>query len=178
MSDESTDVPADGSVDVPADDSTSLPAEGSGALYVESPIIMATVRVITPFVFTLGLFVMFHGADSSGGGFQGGVIVGTVVVMLGIAFGIEVTREWIGPPLALAFVGIGVLAFLVVGVGSVLLGGGFLEYAVYADYGVPDASKYGIEVVELSIGLIVAGIVTGLFFIIAAGMDESEGDHE
>jgi multicomponent Na+:H+ antiporter subunit B len=144
--------------------------------YVESPIIMTTVRVITPFVFTLGLFVMFHGADSSGGGFQGGVIVGTVVLMLGIAFGIETTRDWIGPTIPVGLVGLGVLAFLLTGVGSVLLGGGFLEYAVYAEYGVPHASKYGIEFVELAIGLIVAGIVTGLFFTIASGMRNSGGD--
>jgi multicomponent Na+:H+ antiporter subunit B len=143
------------------------------APYVESPIIMATVRVITPFVFTFGLFVMFHGADSSGGGFQGGVIVGTVVLMLGIAFGIEVTRDWIGPRLPVAMIGVGVLAFLLTGIGSVLLGASFLEYTAYPIY---HASKYGIEFVELAIGLIVAGIVTGLFFVIAAGMQDTEGE--
>lgn len=135
--------------------------------YVESPLIMTTVRVIMPFVFTLGLFVMFHGADSSGGGFQGGVIVGTVVIMLGIAFGIEATRDWIGAKLPVAMICIGVLAFLLTGMGSVLLGGGFLEYSAY---GFHHATKYGIEFVELAIGLVVSGIVTGLFFVIASGM--------
>jgi len=135
--------------------------------YVESPIIMTTVRVITPFVFTFGLFVMFHGADSSGGGFQGGVIVGTVVLMLGIAFGIEATSDWIGPKLPTLFIGLGVLAFLLTGIGSVLLGGAFLEYDVY---GIEKASKYGIELVELAIGLIVSGVVTGIFFVVASGL--------
>jgi len=169
------DADANGRRDADANDSG---GEDARPPYVESPIIMATVRVIAPFVFTLGLFMIFHGADSSGGGFQGGVIVGTVVVMLGIAFGIEMTRSWIGPRLAIGFVGGGVLAFLCIGVGSVVLGGGFLEYAVYADYGVPHASKYGIELVELAIGVIVAGIVTGLFFIVAAGMADDGGDFE
>jgi multicomponent Na+:H+ antiporter subunit B len=146
--------------------------QGKG-LYVESPIIMTTVRIITPFVFTLGLFVMFHGADSSGGGFQGGVIVGTVVLMLAIAFGIETTRDWVGPRLAVGLVGLGVLAFLLTGIGSVVLGGGFLEYEVYP---VPHAIKYGIEFVELAIGLVVSGIVTGLFFVIAAGMANDGSD--
>jgi len=141
--------------------------------YVESPIIMTTVRVITPFVFTFGLFVMFHGADSSGGGFQGGVIVGTVIIMLGIAFGIETTRNWVGPTLLVGLVGLGVLAFLAAGVGSVVLGGGFLEYSVYP---IKDPSKYGIEFVELSIGLIVASVVSGLFFVIAAGPSIDGGD--
>ncbi|QLH79304.1 cation:proton antiporter [Halosimplex rubrum] len=160
-------------------DAEETPVEDEGAvengegLYVESPIIMTTVRVITPFVFTLGLFVMFHGADSSGGGFQGGVIVGTVVLMLGIAFGIETTRDWVGPRLAVALVGLGVLAFLVIGLGSVALGGDFLEYEVYGIY---HATKYGIELVELAIGLVVSGIVTGLFFVIAAGVADDGSD--
>jgi multicomponent Na+:H+ antiporter subunit B len=148
------------------------------APYVESPIIMTTVRVIIPFVFTFGLFVMFHGADSSGGGFQGGVIVGTVVLMLGIAFGIETTRDWVGPTLPVALIGLGVLAFLSAGVGSVLLGGGFLDYAAYDLKGsvipLEKSFKYGIEFVELSIGLIVAGVVTGLFFVIAGGTSGGE----
>jgi len=147
-------------------DETEEFSNGARGPYVESPIIMTTVRVITPFVFTFGLFVMFHGADSSGGGFQGGVIVGTVIIMLGIAFGIETTRNWVGPELLVGFAGLGVLAFLLTGIGSVLLGGGFLEYSVYPIY---HASKYGIEFVELAIGLIVASVVTGLFFVIAAG---------
>ncbi|MDZ7746216.1 MAG: MnhB domain-containing protein [Halobacteriales archaeon] len=141
------------------------------APYVESPIIMTTVRVITPFVFTLGLFIMFHGADSSGGGFQGGVIVGTVVLMLGIAFGIETTRDWIGTTIPVGLVGLGVLAFFLIGVGSILLGGAFLEYDVYPIY---HAAKYGMEFVELAIGLIVAGVVTGLFFVIASGTTDDE----
>lgn len=154
--------------------SDSTPAESEQSIpYVESPIIMATVRVITPFVFTFGLFVMFHGADSSGGGFQGGVIVSTVVIMLGMAFGIQTTRSWVGPKLPVVLVGVGVLVFLLIGTGSVLLGGQFLEYHAY---GVHHASKYGIELVELAIGLIVSGIVTGLFFVISSGMRNSGGE--
>jgi multicomponent Na+:H+ antiporter subunit B len=144
----------------------------SESLYVESPLIMTTVRVIAPFVFTFGLFVMFHGADSSGGGFQGGVIVGTVVFMLGIAFGIEITRNWVGPRIPVGMIGVGVLVFLLIGVGSVLLGGSFLEYQVY---GIKKASKYGIELVELAIGLVVSGTVTGLFFVIASGLTTGGG---
>lgn len=153
-----------------ADGTAESPTPGP---YVESPIIMTTTRIIAPFVFTFGLFIMFHGADSSGGGFQGGVIVGTVVLMLGIAFGIEVTREWLGPRIPVGVIGLGVLVFLSVGIGSTLLGGAFLEYHAY---NVPYASKYGIELVELAIGFIVAGVVVGLLFGLASGLStESDG---
>jgi multicomponent Na+:H+ antiporter subunit B len=147
-------------------------------LYVESPIIMATVRVVAPFVFTFGLYIMFHGADSAGGGFQGGVIVSTVILMLGIAFGIEPVREWLDPAAVVAVVGVGVGAFLLVGMGTVALGGAFLDYPVLP---ITKASKYGIEFVELAIGVIVSGIVVGLFFAIAAGVtrdDDEEADRE
>ncbi|MFB6082715.1 MAG: MnhB domain-containing protein [Halorientalis sp.] len=136
--------------------------------YVESPIIMATVRVVAPFVFTFGLFVMFHGADSAGGGFQGGVIVSTVVLMLAIAFGVEATRDWITPERLVALVGIGVSVVLSMAIASVAFGGAFLQYSAIP---VPVAhfTKYGIELFELGIGVIVSGIVTGLFFGLAAG---------
>ncbi|AQL41754.1 cation:proton antiporter [Halorientalis sp. IM1011] len=148
-------------------DDTETEATGvTRSLYVESPIIMATVRVVAPFVFTFGLFIMFHGADSAGGGFQGGVIVSTVILMLAIAFGVEATRDWIRPERLVAIVGIGVSVFLSIGIGTVVAGGGFLDYSAVPIY---HASKYGIELVELAIGVIVSGIVAGLFFGLAVG---------
>ena len=56
--------------------------------YVESQIIMSTVRIVAPFALTYGLFLMFHGSDSPGGSFQGGAIVGSTVLMIAFAFGI------------------------------------------------------------------------------------------
>jgi len=145
--------------------------------YVESTVIMTTVRVVAPFVFTLGLFVMFHGAGSPGGGFQGGAIVSAVILMLAIAFGIEPTREWLDATVLKGIIAAGVLVFVAIGLGSLALGVSFLEYAAYAPY-VPHASKYGIELVELGIGAIVAGVLTGLFFAIAAGYGPDSADSE
>jgi multicomponent Na+:H+ antiporter subunit B len=140
--------------------------------YVESTIIMTTVRVVAPFVFTLGLFVMFHGASSPGGGFQGGAIASAMLLMFAIAFGIAPTREWLNGAVLTAAIAGGVFLFASIGLVPLLLGAPFLEYSVYP---IPHASKYGIELVELAIGGIVAGVLTGLFFLIAAGFElESE----
>jgi len=140
------------------------------APYVESPIIMTTVRLIAPFVFTYGLFVMFHGADTPGGGFQGGVLVGSVIVMIGFAFGVQPTREWVKNDVLVGIAVAGALTFAGVGVGSLLLGESFLEYDAYAGL-LPHASKYLIELVELGIGAIVAAVVVGLYFALAAGFE-------
>jgi len=141
---------------------------GGRGPYVESTIIMTTVRVVAPFVLTLGLFVMFHGADSAGGGFQGGAIAGSVVLMLAFAFGIGPVRDWIHPGILLGLMVAGVLTFVGVGALTLLLGGNFLEYGVIPIY---HASVYSIELIELGIGAIVVSIITGLFFAIAGGME-------
>ena len=135
--------------------------------YTESEVIMSTVRVVTPFVLTFGLYVTFHGADSPGGGFQGGALVGTVVLMLAFAFGIDSTRRWLGRQAVTAVACLGLLIFAGIGFGSVVMGGGFLEYDLYP---LKKSAKYGIEAVEIGgIALIVGGVITGLFFLTAAG---------
>lgn len=135
--------------------------------YTESEVIMSTVRVVTPFVLTFGLYVTFHGADSPGGGFQGGALVGTVVLMLAFAFGIDPTRRWLGRQAVTVVASLGLLVFTAIGLGSVVLGGAFLEYDLYP---LAHASKLGIEAVEIGgIALIVAGAIVGLFFLTAAG---------
>lgn len=143
--------------------------------YTESTVIMTTVRVVAPFVLTYGLFVMFHGAESAGGGFQGGAIVAATILMLAFAFGIEPTRRWFVNTVVVALATGGVLAFALIGLGPVVLEGNFLEYAAYdAALGFEKATKYGIEGVELGIGAIVSGVISGLFFAIAAGFEFTE----
>ena len=99
-------------------------------LYVESTIIMTTVRLVAPFVLTFALFIMFHGADSPGGGFQGGVIAGSVIMMLAFAYGIESTRQWVDVRIVSVLASGGVLVFAAIGLGTIALGGQFLVLAV------------------------------------------------
>ena len=134
-------------------------------IYVESTVIMTTVRLVVPFIFTYGLFVMFHGADSAGGGFQGGVIVASTVLLVAFAFGIDATRRWIKGPLIRTAIATGGGVFILIGLGAVLIQGQFLEYAAY-NVGTTGI-KYGIELVELGIGAIVSGVLIGLFFTLA-----------
>lgn len=140
----------------------------TGGTYIESTIIMTTVRVVAPFVMTFGLFVTLHGADSPGGGFQGGVVLASVLVMIAFAYGTAPTRDWIKPAAIGGLIGGGVLLFAVIGLGTLALGGNFLEYVLY---GGKTASKYGIELVELGIGATVVGVVTSIFFVLSRGFE-------
>lgn len=144
-----------------------------GTPYTESQVIMPTVKIVAPFAFTYGLFVTFHGGGSPGGGFQGGAIVAAVVFMIAFAFGIEATREWLANTVVVALAVGGTLVFAGIGLVPIGLGGAFLQYELLP---IPDPVKYGMEGVEiLGIGTIVAGVLMGLFFVLANGFSDAGG---
>jgi multicomponent Na+:H+ antiporter subunit B len=144
-----------------------------GSPYTESQVIMPTVKIVAPFAFTYGLFVTFHGAGSPGGGFQGGAIVAAVVFMIAFAFGIEATRQWLANTVVVALAVGGALVFAGIGLVPIALGGAFLQYELLP---IPDPVKYGMEGVEiLGIGTIVAGVLIGLFFVLAKGFSDAGG---
>jgi multicomponent Na+:H+ antiporter subunit B len=146
------------------------------SMYVESQIIMSTVRVVAPFALTYGLFLTFHGGGSPGGGFQGGAIIGATVLMIAFAFGIEPTRDWLRNRTVVALATGGVVAFALIGLVPVVFGGmNFLEYDFYVDVGLITSPKWGLESIEIvGIAPIVSGVVVGLFFVIAAGLGSEE----
>ncbi len=143
--------------------------------YVESPVIMTTVRIVAPFSLTYGLFLLFHGADSPGGSFQGGAIIGATVLMIAFAFGIEPTRDWLRNRTVVSLASGGVIIFALVGLFPIFTGGRFLQYSALERFGI--ARKYGLEAIEIGgVAPIVAGVVTGLFFVIAAGLHNASDD--
>ncbi len=48
----------------------------------ESPILNVTLRALFPFVVLFSLQLFSYGANSPGGGFQAGVVFGTIIIML------------------------------------------------------------------------------------------------
>ena len=63
--------------------------------FTDSPVVTTTVRLLSPFVLTLGLFTLFHGTSSVGGGFQGGVVAAATVITVAFALGLSPTADWI-----------------------------------------------------------------------------------
>lgn len=134
----------------------------------DSPVVTTTVRLLTPFVVTFGLFTMFHGTSSVGGGFQGGVVVAAAVVTVAFAFGLDQTGRWLSAPATTGFAVSGVLVFAVVATGSLAFGRSFLDLSAYP---VSKAVVYGIELVELGIGATVATTVVVLFVQLGRGVE-------
>ena len=152
-------------------------------LYTESQVIMTTVKAVIPFVLTYGLFITFHGTSSPGGGFQGGALIASVVLMIAFAFGIESTREWLSNTLVVGLATVGVAIFAGIALVPMALGENFLDYTAYYPVlgdtlGLKEYEfvKYGMEAVEIGgIAFIVSGVLMGLFFALAAGMTPPSG---
>jgi len=139
---------------------------------VDSVVVTQTVRLLSPFVFTYGLYTMFHGASSVGGGFQGGVVVASVVVTLAFAFGIDQTGDWLDRGLLTGAAVLGVLSFALVGLGPLAFDGVSFEFTAYPG---EKGALYAVEAVEVAIGVTVAATVTILFFELSGGFDERGG---
>jgi multicomponent Na+:H+ antiporter subunit B len=137
------------------------------APYTDSPVVTTTVRLLAPFVLTYGLFTLFHGTSSVGGGFQGGVVAAAMVVTVAFALGIRQTAAWLDRRALAALVVAGPLVFGVVALAGIALGGAFLP--------IPKATVYATEAIEVGIGATVAAVIVVLFVRMADGYEEPSG---
>jgi multicomponent Na+:H+ antiporter subunit B len=133
---------------------------GPAGSQVDSPVVITTVRLLSPFVLTFALFTLFHGTSSVGGGFQGGVVAASAVVTLAFAFGVRDVARWLSGPAVLALLAAGPVAFAVVAVAGVASGGAFLQFDTLP---IPKPSVYATEAIELGIGATVGAVVVALF---------------
>ncbi|MFW6144032.1 MAG: MnhB domain-containing protein, partial [Candidatus Natronoplasma sp.] len=58
-----------------------------------SPIVRTTTKLVSPFLVSYSLYLMFYGHLSPGGGFQAGVILAVSVIILITSYGDERVRE-------------------------------------------------------------------------------------
>lgn len=129
----------------------------------EYRVLRVVSRILIPFILLFALYVQFHGDYGPGGGFQAGVIFASALVLHGLVFGIDDCRRVV-PRLALnILIPAGLLLYIGVGVASMLIGGSFLDYSVFNPDHPAEGQHLGILLVELGVGLTVAGVMTAVF---------------
>lgn len=138
----------------------------------DNPILSMISRMISPFIMIYALYVIFHGHYSPGGGFQGGTMLGAAVILSRLASGSELSRLLLGKGIGTLMGAIGVFIYFGTGFLAMLLGGRFLEYKYLARImPVSDAMarNWGIQFVEVGVGLAVMGIMVALYDDILTG---------
>ncbi|HKI51410.1 MAG TPA: MnhB domain-containing protein [Geothermobacteraceae bacterium] len=142
------------------------------------PIVEMAVRIMTPFIQLFGLYVIAHGHYSPGGGFQGGVILGSAYILLGIAFNQQMAMRYFSERVNSLLASSGALIFAGTATVCALLGGLFLDYSALdrvLHLGPIEWRSMGIFVVEVGVGLTVMSIMTSLFWDLGSGGDLEKG---
>ena len=93
-----------------------------------SPVLDAACRLLVPFMWLFAAYVLIHGHDSPGGGFQGGVILAASIILLRLVRGRE-SAPVLTSKGALTLACAGPLLYGGIGVASLVFGGNFLDYS-------------------------------------------------
>jgi len=137
-----------------------------------SPVLDAAARLMTPFVLLFAAYVVVHGHDSPGGGFQGGVLLAAAVILVKLVRGCPTGWE-IGTRTALGVACAGVALYAGIGLVPLFFGGHYLDYGVPQWIGGPVAERVlGTLGIEIGVTLTVAGVLLVVFDALAAWGEE------
>ena len=126
----------------------------------QSTIIKTVCRILVPFIQMFGLYVIMHGHSSPGGGFQGGVILGSSFILLSLAYGIDEVKRRFSLAWLTVLTSFGVFLYAGIGVLCLVLGANFLDYGVLP---VVEPRSIGMLGIEIGVGITVMAAVISIF---------------
>ena len=145
--------------------------------WVPSDTVIKTVcRILIPFIQIYALYVVAHGDFSPGGGFQGGVIFGSSLILLAISYNLKTLVKRVSEKVLSIFAALGVLIYVGIGAIAMLMGGNFLDYSKLAPLIPMDPGHIraiGMLGVEIGVGITVMAVMVIIYINIV-----SEGRHE
>lgn len=140
----------------------------------DSDIVRLICRMVARVIQVFGVYVIFHGHYSPGGGFQGGGLLAAAVILLRVSEGMEASQREMPSRYALLAGSIGGLIFLLSGVVNMLFGGLFLQYDKLPFTSIaPERLHYWqILVIEIGVALAVMGILVAIFDRLIKGIQD------
>jgi len=124
-------------------------------------------RKIFPFMLLFGFYLIAYGHISPGGGFQGGVVLGSSVILLCLCYGLESVEKMLpgsGSGLAECLL---MIALIAVGLLGIWARGTFLGNIVWHEWDEPLPRAGTILMLDILIGLKVGAGMTALFYHMA-----------
>lgn len=160
-----------------------LPSGGEFELmdtdWVPYDLIIKTVcRILIPFIQLFALYVVAHGDFSPGGGFQGGVIFGSSLILLAISYNLRIAVKRVKERFIGFLCVFGVLVYVGIGIVCMLLGGDFLDYSRLAQILPVDpvhVRALGMLGVEIGVGMAVMAVMVVIYMNIASAGNYDEG---
>lgn len=126
-----------------------------------SPVVAFIIRLTAPFIALFGAFVIFKGHVSPGGGFQGGVILGSLLMLLSVVMARD-TRTPLVPVVAAPWLQAAApLTFAVVAMLGLALAGTLFGFPATPEMAL--VRELMMIALELGIGIGGAAVILGLF---------------
>jgi multicomponent Na+:H+ antiporter subunit B len=129
-------------------------------------IVKTITRILFPFIVLYGVFIVWHGHISPGGGFSGGAIIGGALILYTLVYGIDATLEKFSHRVSSVLESGGLMIILVIGLVSMALGYAFLEtIPELIELGTPGAliSAGLMPVIMIAIAMKVTSTMISLF---------------
>ncbi len=140
-----------------------------------SVVLTETVNGITPVLLLFSVFLTLRGHNAPGGGFAGGLVMGSAVVLRYLASGPQGVRSLRIDPIAL--IGTGLAIALTVGLSSLAFAGSFLKSAIWK-FEVPVIGSVKIvssSLFDIGVHVLVVGVVMAVIVAFAEADDEMGG---
>ncbi len=143
----------------------------------EDVIVKTITRLLIPFIQIYGLYVIAHGHESPGGGFQGGVILGASFILLAVVYGMDEVKKRLPEKLMIAFAAIGVFIYAGTGVLCLLFGGNFLDYSKLPfPVAIAERRALGILSVETGVGITVMAVMVAIMLALSSKSKRTRGE--
>jgi multicomponent Na+:H+ antiporter subunit B len=149
-----------------------------------SPIVRYVSRRAIPAIQLYALYVLGHGEDGPGGGFQGGVIFAASLVLLALVDGYQRGRRDFPEGVSDALAPLGCIIYAGIGMACLLAGGMFLQYEAFLGPGASgeaarEAHMLGLTGIEIGVMLTVSASMVTLYFEMARpGDDVADAEEE
>lgn len=138
-----------------------------------SLIVRTLGRIVIPIAQLFGVYVLVFGQYGPGGGFVGGVVIASSMIMAILIFGLDSTDSALARKI-LHGDGLGLLLFAGIG-GLCLIGGGeFLNYSNLQIPGLNEASRHSVGILLTQVGVALDVAVTGVSIAVSLSFEQDE----
>jgi len=150
-----------------------------------SRIVRTVADISFPFILIYGFYIVVHGHLTPGGGFQGGAVIATGIVLLIAAHGHEAVARHITGDLLKNAETFGLLLFIITALIAILLGLGFFTNWLANTgmlFGTPVAFGPGpgdlntagvIPIMNIAVGIEVLGALSVIIYYMLSGAQEA-----
>ena len=140
----------------------------------DSLIVHTISRVLLPIIQLYGIYVLFFGQYGPGGGFVGGVIFGSSLILTLLVFGAKSSENYLAKR-ALHADGLGLVIYAGIGGLCMIFGGQFLNYAAVPLPGLEPEAVRSLGIVGTMIGVAVDIAVTSISIVDSLSLEDEEG---